>query len=330
MPNPPILVISCDKYADLWPVFLKVFQMQWPDCPYEICIGTNFLSAPEGARTVAIGADLSWAAGVSRMLDAITDSHVIVMLEDFLLTRHVETSSIERLVEIAYKEGVDCLRLSPLPDPSPLPTRAVASYPDLGVVESGILYRVSAQPAVWSVSALRDYLIPGFTPWEFELLGTQLSEHRSHTFWGPYRPTLHYFHAVEKGRWTPRGVEFCRSIGIFPDLEARPAFTSPELEKHLASDPVSHVVAREQRSAIDGFSRGARRVGLKHAIAALKHRPTKFSLWGVLAAGIVGPRALQWLRRRHLAYRVGSITRRRGRESQAPRETAGFSEVTTR
>jgi hypothetical protein len=263
------------------------------------------------------------------MLDAITESHVIVMLEDFLLTQRVDTSSIDRLVEIAHKEGIDCLRLSPLPDPSPLPIRAVADYADLGVVEPGTLYRVSAQPAVWSVAALRDYLIPGFTPWEFELLGTQLSEHRSHTFWGPFRPTLRYFHAVEKGRWTPHGVEFCRSLGISPDLEARPAFTPAEFETHLTADPISHIVAREQRSAIDGFSRGERRVGLHHAIAALKHQPTKLSLWALLAAGIIGPRALQWLRKRHLAYRVASITRRQGRTPPAPRETAGFRALPT-
>jgi hypothetical protein len=263
------------------------------------------------------------------MLDAISESHVIVMLEDFLLTQPVDTGSIERLVNIAYKENVDCLRLSPLPEPSPLPTQPVARYPDLGVVDGGALYRVSAQPAVWSVSALRDYLIPGFTPWEFELLGTQLSEHRSHTFWGPFQPTLQYFHAVEKGRWTPRGVEFCHSLGILPDLEARSAFTSSELESHLTRDPISHTIAEEQRSAIDGFSRGQRLVGMHHAIAALRLRPTKLSLWGIFAAGLVGPRALHWLRARHLAYRVASITRRRGRTSAALRETARLRPIPT-
>jgi hypothetical protein len=329
MPSPPILVISCDRYADLWPVFLKVFQTQWPDCPYELCIGSNFLQAPDGARTVAIGEDVNWADGVQRMLDAISESHVIVMLEDFLLTERVDTGSIERLVDIAYKEDIDCLRLSPLPEPSPLPTQAVSRYPDLGVVESGTLYRVSAQPAIWSVSALRGYLIAGFTPWEFELLGTQLSEHRSHTFWGPFQPRLHYFHAVEKGRWTPRGVDLCQSLGILPDLEARPAFTSAELETHLTRDPISHLVAEEQRSAIDGFSRGQRRVGMQHAISALKLRPTKLSLWGMLAAGMVGPPALHWLRARHLAYRVASITRRRGTTSPARGETSRFRPIPT-
>ena len=31
-----ILIVSCDKYSDLWDPFFKLFFKFWPDCPFNI------------------------------------------------------------------------------------------------------------------------------------------------------------------------------------------------------------------------------------------------------------------------------------------------------
>ena len=85
---PPLLVVSCDRYADLWEPFFRIFRLRWPDCPFPVHLGTNYKSYEDGAvTTVAIGEDESWASGVLRMLKRLEAPYLIVLLEDFLLTR---------------------------------------------------------------------------------------------------------------------------------------------------------------------------------------------------------------------------------------------------
>ena len=36
-----ILVVSCDRYRDLWTPFFTLFQRYWPDCDMPVYLGTN-------------------------------------------------------------------------------------------------------------------------------------------------------------------------------------------------------------------------------------------------------------------------------------------------
>ena len=37
-----VLVISCDRYADLWRPFFELFWRHWPDCQGPVYLGSNF------------------------------------------------------------------------------------------------------------------------------------------------------------------------------------------------------------------------------------------------------------------------------------------------
>jgi len=36
-----VLVVSCDKYADLWPPFFQLFLRFWPECPFSVYLISN-------------------------------------------------------------------------------------------------------------------------------------------------------------------------------------------------------------------------------------------------------------------------------------------------
>ncbi|HYO76959.1 MAG TPA: hypothetical protein VE010_10890, partial [Thermoanaerobaculia bacterium] len=77
----PILVASCDAYADVWSPFFTLFFRHWSDCPYPIHLGTNFESFDDPrVRTIRVGADRGWAAGLSSMLEQLSATHVLLFL----------------------------------------------------------------------------------------------------------------------------------------------------------------------------------------------------------------------------------------------------------
>ena len=252
-----ILVVSCDRYADLWNPFFAVFWKRWPDCPFPVYLGTNRLTYPDPRVTsLPVGDDESWTTGLRRMLDQVEADHIVLFLEDFLIRRTVDTASVRRLVMFAREKGLGCLRLAALLPLALPPAEPVAEFPDLGVIPPGYPYRVTAQVAIWKVAALRQLLVPGLSAWEFEEFGTRLSTKMPEAVWGSYEPVIDYAQCVEKGRWKPEGLAICRAAGVDIDLKARPAFTEDELRDHLLASERGSRLSEIQRESIASFRAG--------------------------------------------------------------------------
>lgn len=301
----PLLVISCDKYADLWKPFFTLFFHQWPDCPYPLYLGSNFKTYPdERVIPITIGDDISWTSGVRQMLNHINAEYIILFLEDFLIKRKVNTRAVDRLVQIARERRVGCLRLAALLPLSLPPTRPLAEFPGLGVIEPGEPYRVTAQAAVWSVETLRHLLVPGFNAWEFEAIGTQLSEDMPDPFWGLYEPAIVYDHGVEKGKWKPEGLAICREAGVQVDLGPRPVFTEEELSAYYSAIAFQSQSHLNKRGAISEFRAGRRLSGFKSALHHLGNEPLSIHSWAILLFGLFGPKPMAWLQKMHLRRKV--------------------------
>lgn len=306
MASLPVLVISCDRYADLWRPFFELFWRRWPDCAGPVYLGTNF-ERYDGPRVISlcVGADVNWAAGVIGMLDRIRADHVIVMLEDFLLTETVDNTRIERLIDIAVSERVGCLRLYSIFPPE----GAVPGYPELGSFAPGHKWRITAQAGIWRVETLRRLLVPGFTAWDFELVGNQMSEYMPDRIWGVMQPALVYDQAVEKGKWRPQGLATCEAAGVRVDLDRRGAFSIAELQRHEQAGLASAEFAERKTQAVAAFKRGKRTAGLNELSSCLRRHPASVQLWAIAAAGLIGPAPIAWLQRLHVRAKVANATR---------------------
>ncbi len=307
----PVLVVSCDPYADVWPAFFAAFFGRWPDCPYPVYLGTNSLRfTHRGVTTLNIGEDRGWGAGLLEMLNRLSGDHVLLLLDDFLLQRNVDSARVERLVGLAVSRGVGCLHLAPLPAPTPPPARAVPGLPEVGIVARGSPYRVSTQIAVWRIETLREILIPAFSPWEFEHVGTPMSDALEEEFWCVYEPALHYDHAIEKGKWKPDGLATCAELGVVVDLSVRPAFSAEELRSHYAGGERDSRLHQIKARAIDCFASGRRLQGLRWGLRYLASRPASMQGWAIVSFGMAGPGAVDWLRRMYLQAKVTRYRRK--------------------
>jgi hypothetical protein len=301
----PLLVVSCDRYADVWPAFFHVLFRQWPDCPYPVFLGTNFRTFDhERVQTLPIGQDRSWSSNVRAMLSALGSERIIFFLEDFLIHEAVQTEKVTRLVDIARRENIDCVRLSPLPRALETAVSGSTPYPYLGIVPSGSPYRVSTQPAVWRTDALQRYLEPGLSPWGFEELGTLLSNHRRDVFWAPFQPSIVYDHAIEKGRWKRSALELSRMLGAAVDESARSVWPDDELASTATSKAENARIPVAKRRMIDAFLAGDRRSALSIAAVLLKERRWSPQFYLIVAAGMLGRSSITLLDRLNLRRKL--------------------------
>jgi len=220
-----ILIPSCDAYADVWAPFWALLQRNWPDCPYPIYMGANHVPADlPGVRSLLVGDDHSWAQSSRRMVEQIQTTHVLMILEDFLFRRRVDTCRIARLFADLERLNGGYLRLKPFPPPDV----RLARFHDIGEIEPGAPYRCALQAAIWRKDVLLCLLVDGETAWEMEIFGSRRTDTLECGFYCVWKPALEYSAGVTRGRWTPQGMAICRQQGVAVDLSCRPVMTPRE------------------------------------------------------------------------------------------------------
>lgn len=221
-----ILVSSCDQYRDLWSPFFTLFWRYWSDCPFKVCLITNFKNYPDARVTsVCVGEDRHWASNIRIALNEITEPMILYMQEDYLLMRKVENKRIFDLIAIMKQLDAAYLRLYPCPGPDII----LDEYPGIGLIRKGVPYRTSQQAAVWRKDVLQSLLVDGETMLEThgsrrsdKLEMPFLSVVRDNGKYPPINPPICYFcTAILRGKWLPAAVKFCRKEGIEIDLSVR-------------------------------------------------------------------------------------------------------------
>lgn len=233
-----VLIVSCDKYSDLWPYFFRFFEIHWPDCPFPILLGSNHkIWSGAQAKTICVGDDKTWATNLRYMLEKVETPWVMVLLEDFFLVEDVTTQKVRIALSVAQKENSDCLRLAVSKRASVVVPATVREYEGLqfGHFLKGTPYRISTQGAIWKRQTLMALLDESYSAWDFEIIGTQVAEQLEIKILGVFQnPILKYRHAVERGKWLPQGIENCTRVGLEIDYSKRPALSQEELSAMLA------------------------------------------------------------------------------------------------
>lgn len=192
-----ILVLSCDSYADVWPVFFTLFFRYWPRCPFPVYLGANHLHhQDERVTTLRVGDDMSWSQSAQLMLSDLRTTYVLTFLEDYLITAPVDGALVEALVNEMHETGAEFIRFRR----SPHAKVPAAGHPLLGELPPGVPYRVSLDIGLWRRETLLSLLRDGETAWDMEIAGSR----RSDALPGFFCSAVNVFsrtNGLERGKW---------------------------------------------------------------------------------------------------------------------------------
>ncbi len=214
-----VLVVSCDKYSDLWTIFFDLMKKNWPDCEYKVYLGTNNLqSSFEGVNNICIGPDRAWADNVKAMIDQIDEDYILMLLEDFFIDRKIDSQKIKSAVKYAEENDIDCLRLEPLPPPVRVEERKLC----VGKLNPKAPYFVSTQPAIWKKEKLFELLKEGYSAWDFEQKNSmQCSVGCNYEFYGTKKYIFHHKNGVERGKYYLSTINMLKKNGLIVDTSER-------------------------------------------------------------------------------------------------------------
>ena len=208
--NFAILVLSCDKFSDLWEPFFYCFFKQLPDCPYPIYLGINELEyKPSNAKIQVIhsGEDLNWSRSLKKILSQIKEENIYIILEDVFLTSPMDEELLFECLEILNQDNTYHIH-SKAGFSRNLPLHSV----NLSILPRGIPYRVNLL-GFWKKKYLEWLLIDGESPWGFEVMGSYRVSFQD-GFYTVNRELFEYIHVVEKGMILPNAYEYCKKNNI--------------------------------------------------------------------------------------------------------------------
>ncbi len=238
MTDTSLLIVSCDKYSDLWKPFFNLLWKYWPDLSFDTyLLSNNQVFHDSRVNGICVGNDKNWSHGLVKALEEINTTYVVLMLEDFFLQQPVDNNRIQECVKSIADLNGNMLRLIPNPGPD----KSISESSLIGKITPNSPYRVSTQAAIWKKSALMTILKDGESAWEFEINGTERSFSDKDGYYSVWQPVITYRHVVERGKWFRNQAQKYGAMNIGCDFEHRPIMSFKETLIFKKNRMLSHV-----------------------------------------------------------------------------------------
>jgi hypothetical protein len=218
-----VLIISCDKYSDLWEPCSKMFNKFWPDCEYDKYILTNFKEHNlDGFTSIKIGQDISWSHGLKTALKFLENKYdyVFTMVEDYFFIEKIDNLYINSMFDSFINKEGNFLSLFKLPST----LTYVNEY--FGELENNIPYRQSIGFTLWKINTLMVLLDEKENAWEFEKSGV-VRGFQYDKFFGSFN-NYKVLNLVVKGKLMPTEYRVFKSHFTDIDID-RPLMSKKEL-----------------------------------------------------------------------------------------------------
>ncbi len=223
--NCAVLIVSCDKYKDLWGPCITLFRRFWNDCPYPVYLLSNTVKADfPNVTSILTGSDVSWSDNLLIALEQIECNHVLLYIEDLFLIDTVESRKIQDLIRRCIVEDWNYLRLNPTPKGDTFIDDSISE------ISPGSVYRSSVVFSVWKIETLKLILKAGESAWDFEEIGTARTD-AFDKFFASNQALIPNCNTVIKGVWEIEALRSIHALGIHPDLSYRRVMTFSEYLK---------------------------------------------------------------------------------------------------
>lgn len=214
-----IVIVSCDKYQDLWePLFITFFKY-WNDCPFKIYLASNYYQfSHQRVSNISIGDDKEYSSNLINIINHVEEEWIIIWYEDGFLKKKVDNQLVEYLIDKAISKNIDYLKLT-----VDYPLYYGKKDEDLGLIPKGVKYRSAMGMALYKKSALKKILNPGLSAWQLDTSDFDDLEIEFYALNSNYRFQRPFtvLNSVIKGKWYLGTPKFLKKEGLVKFISNR-------------------------------------------------------------------------------------------------------------
>jgi hypothetical protein len=225
--NIAFLVLSCDKYSDLWTPFAQLFERYWPDCPFDKYFASNQIPFDKYEfQPILMGEDKTWSSGLISVLNQLKGKYkyVFITLEDVMIMDTVDTRFVTSCINECINRDGNYLKMY---------KKTIfqkSTKPYIEETRYNIPYRHNCVYALWKIETLLNMLVPEENAWEFEKIGAQRTA-TIDRFYCVVRNAFTLSNTVVKGKWVKRELNKIRKE--IPDIKPSREILSAKEEQRL-------------------------------------------------------------------------------------------------
>ena len=211
------VVVSCDKYKDMWDPFFYYLSMNWKDINMDIYLITNELEYKckyININTIKVGEDKSYSDNLQKALNYIDSEHIFLWIEDLFFHKKINTQNYNLLIDEYINKNCDYLKVG-----NDMPI----SYETSGIIGRipfGVKYRSAIGTAIYKKDMLQKLLLPGKNAWELDT--SDYSNDLGENFYalnisGYKKNIFPWVNVLIKGKWSSEGYNLLKE-SIFDDI----------------------------------------------------------------------------------------------------------------
>lgn len=195
-------------------------------------LGSNTTSYKDKSVTTLLsGPDRDWSTSLLKLLGQIQTPYIFLWLDDFFPISKIDIVRFSDVLHFMIQQKAKHIHVIPQPKPDQVITGGL-----YGVYEKKAPYRMTAF-GFWEVEALKKLLLPGESPWNFEIMGSYRSSYMD-GFYCSMKPVFFRMNVIEKGKIFTESYRYCQKNGIPLDASKREVimnthFVKSELQKYI-------------------------------------------------------------------------------------------------
>lgn len=147
-----IVGIFFDGYSDLWIDFVKLFRLNWCDCPYNLYIVNNELELDElkeyNVSFIHAGKNAEYSKKVRTAIEKIDAEYYLFLLDDFFFGEKILGDPLQEIIKYMNKESIMYYQMR-ISDFNNSKTKKYKELNQLRTPSSKDEYTVSCQPSIW-------------------------------------------------------------------------------------------------------------------------------------------------------------------------------------
>ena len=163
------LILSCDKFSDLWDGNVKLFHENWPDKDFVTYLVTDKPTDRSllGVEILFAGEDVEWSDRLKYALQFVKTDYVFVTLDDYFLIKKVDSPKMEDYLRLMIDGEYDYLRFYPRPKRA---TRdQLSDHKGIYHVDASCNYSVNLYSCLWTKKFLEYTVQEPKNAWMFEI-----------------------------------------------------------------------------------------------------------------------------------------------------------------
>lgn len=210
--NISLLIGTCDSYLEFLPNCIKLADKYFEPNVKRVISGESQSHSYNGYDFTLCKSNL-WGERILYSLNSIDTKYVFFILEDYYLCQKLSSDYISWLVKFMDRESAKKIMLSCMPEN--IGYTYSRTIDTIKQMTNRCDYLTSIQPSIWNVDHLKSILKPHYSPWDFEITGSNLLKFHENDHYAVKLDEPIYFNFVRKGKYlSPGASEFLISENL--------------------------------------------------------------------------------------------------------------------